>query len=158
MSSTFTSAVTIANVGVEAIDSVMGIMSEAFDPEFGEAWNRAQCLGILGLPNVWLMLATYKNKSSGFALARRILDETELLLIGVKPEYRGHGIGKQLLEFTINEARQHGSSFIHLEVREGNAALLMYKKAGFGIVGRRLSYYRGLSQQSFDALTLKRQL
>ena len=34
------------------IDVLMEVMTRAFDPLFGEAWNAGQCLGILSLPDV----------------------------------------------------------------------------------------------------------
>ena len=43
---------------------------------------------------------------------------------------------------------------LHLEVRDGNPAVRLYKRAGFSQVGRRRNYYSGRDGQLFDALTL----
>lgn len=148
------SSITIAEADAGAVDAVMAVMEKAFDPHFGEAWRREQCLSILGLPGVWLTTASQDGKIAGFALSRIIIDEAELLLIAVMPEKRGSGIGAQLLEDMRNRAAQRGASRLHLEVREGNPALGLYQRVGFTPVGRRPGYYRGHFGQSFDALTL----
>lgn len=136
------------------IGEMMTTMPEAFDASFGEAWNRSQCLGILDLPGVWVTLARVNDQPAGFALSRIILDEAELLLLGVRPALRRRGIGRALLERTITVARSFGAARIHLEVRDGNQALRLYNARGFSEVGRRSAYYRGADGKLFDALTL----
>ena len=53
------------------------------------------------------------------------------------------GIGRALLQHFIDEAREAGTSRVHLEVRDGNPAVAMYRRAGFKSVGRRRKYYHG---------------
>jgi ribosomal-protein-alanine N-acetyltransferase len=148
----------ITEAGVEAIDPIMSIMEEAFDPGFGEAWTKAQCLGIFGLPSVWLTLAVCGDRPAGFTLARIIADEAELLLIAVAPQMHRRGIGMMLLENVLRKASSCGATRVHLEVRDGNEALNLYQRSGFSQVGRRPAYYRGKFGQSFDALTLSRSI
>ncbi|TVV74240.1 GNAT family N-acetyltransferase [Sphingomonas solaris] len=136
------------------IDPVMTVMADAFDPAFGEAWNAAQCLGILNLPGVWMLLARHGGQPAGFALARIVLDEAELLLIGVRPAFRRHGIGSALLDRVKQEAQARGGARLHLEVRDGNPALHLYHQRGFARTGCRPGYYRGADGRSFDALSL----
>ena len=117
----------ISRAGTADMDAVMAIMAEAFDPAFGEAWTRGQCLGMLGLPNVWLLLAMLdgETRASGFALARRTLDEAELLLIAVRTSARGQGLGRTLIEATAEEARRQGAKRLMLEVRATNPPRLL---------------------------------
>lgn len=133
------------------IAEVERVMGEAFEPRFGEAWTRSQCLGILGMPGVWLTLARVDGQVAGFALARAILDEAELLLIATSPRYRRRGIGAALLRSVTAEARGRGVTRIHLEVRAGNGAIALYETYGFQKTGERRDYYRGRTGQSFDA-------
>lgn len=147
-------SLSIIDADASAIDFVMAVMDCAFDSNFGEAWRREQCLGILGLPSVWLSLCMDNEKAAGFTLTRIIADEAELLLIAVVPEMRGRGVGRLLLENTINRAAREGATRLHLEMRDGNPALSLYRRVGFTPVGRRHDYYRGKFGQSFDALTL----
>jgi [ribosomal protein S18]-alanine N-acetyltransferase len=138
------------------IGELMQVMENAFDPLFGEAWNAGQCLGILSLPDVWLSFAEEGERTVGFALSRLLMDEAELLLLAVEPHARGHGIGRALIERTAVIAIAKGAHRLLLEVRDGNPALALYQAAGFGEIGRRRDYYRGLDGTTRDALTLAR--
>ena len=56
--------------------------------------------------------------------------------IGLLPEFRGQGIGRQLMRITIETAWQRGISRIELTVREHNAnAIALYKSLGFEVEG-----------------------
>jgi ribosomal protein S18 acetylase RimI-like enzyme len=56
--------------------------------------------------------------------------------IGLLPKFRGRGIGRQLMQTTIDAAWQYGMTRIELTVREHNAnAIALYKKLGFQIEG-----------------------
>ena len=141
------------------LDDVVAIMDEAFDDRFGEAWTRSQCAGILPMPGVSLVVARAGGgEAAGFALYRIISCDAELLLLAVAPKYRRRGIGSALLDQFVEQARDHGAAKVHLEVRDGNPAVLMYRAAGFSAVGRRRKYYRGRTGGEFDALTLSRAL
>jgi [ribosomal protein S18]-alanine N-acetyltransferase len=63
-----------------------------------------------------------------------------------------------LLEDFLVRARNHGVSRVHLEVREGNSAIGLYRDAGFSPVGRRRNYYHATDGRRFDAVTLACQL
>jgi ribosomal-protein-alanine N-acetyltransferase len=137
------------------LDAVVAIMDAAFDDRFGESWTRSQCAGILPMPGVTMTLArNQQDKAVGFSLQRIIAGEGELLLLAVDPNFRRRGIGWSLLQKFIEEARDSGSGRVHLEVRDGNPAVLMYRSAGFKAVGRRRKYYHGRTGGQFDALTL----
>lgn len=145
--------------GSPDLDAVTEVMKDAFDERFGEAWTRSQCAGILPMPGVELVLARDgRGPLAGFALFRTISDEAELLLLAVAPDHRRQGIGRRLLDHFLDCARDCGASRVHLEVREGNPAVIMYREAGFNFVGRRRKYYRGRFGGEFDALTLNRDL
>ena len=149
----------IESGGSRDLDSVIEIMNAAFDERFGEAWTRSQCAGILPMPGVRLAVARFGDgRAAGFALYRTISDEAELLLLAVSPEFRRRGIGRMLLDQFLDQARDSGAGRVHLEVREGNPAVIMYRLAGFGVAGRRHKYYHGRFGGEFDALTLSRDI
>jgi ribosomal-protein-alanine N-acetyltransferase len=135
------------------LGAVMRVMDAAFDPAFGEAWTRSQCAGILSLPGVRLLLSA---DGAGFALARTIYDEAELLLLAVAPDRRRAGLGWALLDAVADDARTAGANRLHLEMRAGNPAAALYAHAGFVEVGRRRNYYRGRDGALLDAITLAR--
>lgn len=138
----------------EDLDAVMEIMETAFGTRFGEAWTRSQCAGILPMAGVSLTLARDdEGAATGFSLIRSVADESELLLIAVSPDRRRQGVGRGLLNHFLDQARSEGITRAHLEVRNGNPAIHMYRHAGFEPIGRRRNYYRGDDGQQFDALT-----
>jgi ribosomal-protein-alanine N-acetyltransferase len=148
--------VTLRESDERDIDLLMQVMDNAFDPLFGEAWNAGQCLGILSLPDVWLTFAEEGERAVGFALSRLLMDEAELLLLAVEPHARRAGVGRTLIERTVEIAVGKGAHRLLLEVRDGNNARDLYRHAGFDEIGRRQDYYRGLDGTTRDALTLAR--
>ncbi|MBB6691634.1 GNAT family N-acetyltransferase [Cohnella xylanilytica] len=57
--------------------------------------------------------------------------------LAVHPELQGRGVGKRLLAFAENEAREIGGTSIRLDVFSGNpGALSLYGKNGYREVGR----------------------
>ena len=149
-------AVVLGPGGIADLDAVMTVMDDSFDPRFGEAWTASQCAGLLPMPGVWLILAREGGATIGFALGRAVAGEAELLLLAVRRNAQGRGIGKMLLDRFSEEATERGATRLHLEVREGNHALNLYERADFTLVGRRRNYYSGHAGQTYDALTLAR--
>jgi ribosomal-protein-alanine N-acetyltransferase len=142
------------------LDSVMAVMDSAFGERFGEAWTRSQLSGILPMDGVSLMLAWDRDSAEaiGFSLYRTVADESELLLIAVRPEDHRCGVGRKLLDHFFCSAQADGVDRVHLEVRDGNPAVAMYRSTGFAPVGRRRNYYHAADGRRFDAITLARQL
>jgi len=59
------------------------------------------------------------------------------------PAARGRGLGRMLLDFALAQARGLGIGTLHLEVERGNdAAVQLYRTAGFSDTGRRLMRLR----------------
>lgn len=137
---------------------VDGIMRRAFDPRYGEAWTRAQCLGIMAMPGVWLTLANIDGTTVGFAITRATSDEAELLLLATDPRVRRNGVGGALLRSVLNEVRYRAIKQLFLEVRADNEAIGLYRSLGFTKVGERRGYYRGQNGQLFDAYTFRCQI
>jgi ribosomal-protein-alanine N-acetyltransferase len=146
----------------------MEVMDCAFDPAFGEAWNRRQISDALAMPSTRaILLDAGANKvhdphsdapSAGFVLTRAAADEEELLLIAVRPEHRRRGLGEALITHLLDEARRRGTRRVFLEMRCGNPALRLYRKLGFEPIGRRAGYYRLSDGSRVDAITFGREL
>jgi ribosomal-protein-alanine N-acetyltransferase len=144
----------------EDLDAVMAVMSSAFGRRYGEAWTRSQLAGILPMGGVSLVLARESRGDGilGFCLSRTVADESELLLLAVAPTHHRRGVGGRLLDDFMNRARDNGVVRVHLEVRDGNPAVTMYRNAGFSPVGKRRNYYHAPDGARFDAITLAHQL
>lgn len=67
---------------------------------------------------------------------RVIYSHCGTLGVGLLPEFRGQGIGRQLMRWTIDAAFAFGMIRIELTVRENNAnAIALYKSLGFETEG-----------------------
>jgi ribosomal protein S18 acetylase RimI-like enzyme len=77
----------------------------------------------------WLRLLTGTNRGFGY-----VDDTTPELSIAVLPEYRGRGIGTQLLVHLLES--DCGHSTISLSVSPGNPAIRLYERFGFEVVGK----------------------
>lgn len=94
----------------------------------------------------------------GYAGQWLMVDETHLITIAVRREYRRRGLGEGLLIAAIDQATELGARVMTLEVRVSNlAAQAMYEKFGFRKVGLRPRYYTDNNEDavllSSDVLT-----
>ena len=142
------------------IDRIMAVMHSAFDPAFGEAWNRRQVEDALLLGNCHYLLIANDGDvpppgepAAGFSLSRHGYEEEELLLFAVDPQYRRRGLGAALLTRFVTSAQARGAERLLLEMRQDNPAEHLYRQFGFSPVGRRAGYYRSSSGTRLDALT-----
>jgi len=142
------------------IDRIMAVMDAAFDPAFGEAWNRRQVEDALLMSHCHYLLvnatgaAPNRNEPAvGFSLSRKGYEDEELLLFAIDPAVRRRGLGGRLLENFISAARARGALRIFLEMREGNPAEQLYRRHGFFPIGQRLRYYRTPGGEKLDAIT-----
>ena len=150
-------AVRVAGLG--ETDAVMAVMLAAFDSQFGERWTLDQLRGMLIMPGILLLIhADEAGKAHGFALFSRVLDEAELLLLGVDPVNRRQGVATRLLDAGVEMLIEKGVKSLFLEVRDGNVAMNLYSTYGFNAIGRRRDYYHGGANEKFDAITLRREL
>jgi ribosomal-protein-alanine N-acetyltransferase len=143
------------------IDRIMEVMTGAFAPEYGEAWNRRQVSDSLLLAGTRYSVISAdgslappsEEPVAGFALLRGMFDEEELLLFAVLPQYRGKGLGAALLRAVIADASTRGIRRLFLEMRRNNPAGKLYAGFGFQTIGIRPGYYRLSSGERLDALS-----
>ena len=89
------------------------------------------------------------SKVIGMIVVWLILDEVHIATIAVHPQYRGLGIGRQMLLIALRECAAQGAVMSTLEVRENNhIAIDMYRKLGFEVVGRRKRYYKDTNEDA----------
>jgi putative acetyltransferase len=86
-------------------------------------------------PSGRLLLALWDQRPAG-VIALRALDEPglcEMKRLYVRPEFRGHGIGRILAERVIADAAEIGYSRIRLDTIQGKMgeAIAMYRRLGF---------------------------
>lgn len=117
--------------------------------DYGDSKERARqhVLRAWERPNQRIFIATYGGEDVGCAepVGTLRVEETpaELGIYGffVRPEYRGRGHGRQILEEAIATMRERSSKPIMLEVDTNNfTALNLYHSLGF-IIERTYEYY-----------------
>jgi ribosomal-protein-alanine N-acetyltransferase len=114
-----------------------------------DPWSAESFSTLLAQPGVVGLL----DERGGFLLLRLVLDEAEILTLGVTR--KREGIATSLLKAAIELLRRRDVAILHLEVAAPNvAALALYEKAGFTQTGRRRRYYADGS----DALTLSKEV
>lgn len=150
---------------MDDLDRMMDVMQAAFDPQWGEAWNRAQLGSSLAMPHTDYSLIAENGErppdgepAAGFTLVKIAPGEEELLLIAVKPHFRGRGLGRTLLDKLGRAAKTRGAQRIFLEMRANNPAERLYRSCGFKPVGERKNYYTKPNGEKIDAITFVRNL
>jgi ribosomal-protein-alanine N-acetyltransferase len=94
----------------------------------------------------------------GYTVAMIAAEEAHLLNLSVAAPWQRRGIGRQLLNFAMNLARDYDAKRILLEVRPSNdAALALYAAAGFSEIALRRGYYPAGDGRE-DAVVLERAL
>ncbi|MCR8725973.1 ribosomal protein S18-alanine N-acetyltransferase [Frigidibacter sp. ROC022] len=114
-------------------------------------WSAGEIVDLLASVHCFMVA-----EPQGFALARVVADEAELLTLAVAPEARRKGLGRRLLDGCLATARQRRAEVMLLEVAADNAAAIaLYHDAGFAEIARRPAYYRHPDGGSRDALVMR---
>lgn len=92
--------------------------------------------------DTWLVLLE-GDTVIGFLILRIIAFEGELLRIALRPEYRGRGLAKKLMDQLVEYSIHNSVNSLFLEVRNSNeTARNLYRFYGFIETGIRKNYYK----------------
>jgi ribosomal-protein-alanine N-acetyltransferase len=120
----------------------LGNLLEVEEEAFSSPWNRNMYLRELERLDACYLVARMGRLLVGYGGMLVILDEAHIMTLAVRDDYRRQGIATRLLLNLISEAEAKGGRFLTLEVRKSNeAAINLYKKFGFQIMGERKHYY-----------------
>ena len=112
-----------------------------------ELENRDYNISFVGLINQQVV---------SYSISYIAYDELHFSNIAVVPTYRRLKIGETMLLVTLNIGIEKQCHVVHLEVRKSNvAAVALYQKYGFQVVGVRKNYYQNENE---DALLMSRKL
>ncbi|POX31180.1 GNAT family N-acetyltransferase [Serratia marcescens] len=112
------------------------------------------------------LIVTHRHEPVAVALIARRGRHSRVAAFSVRPEMRGQGLGKTLMQRLVAAARHRGDRRLSLEVIEGNdAALALYHRAGLRIV-RTLTGHQAPAEappgtaelQAVDPLTVSHRL
>lgn len=132
----------IVEAGPAYAPALAALHAQAFPDE---PWSAESFSTLLAQPGMVALL----DERGGFLVLRLVLDEAEILTLGVTAKREGIATG--LLNAAITLLRSRDIATLHLEVAAPNAAArALYEKSGFTQAGLRRRYYADGS----DALTL----
>ncbi len=122
---------------------------------FSAPWSENSIASELENPlSLWLV-AMHDDVLLGYIGSQSVLDEADMMNVAVFPEARLQGVGQLLVTALVDALKSRGVGSLTLEVRVSNErAKAMYKKLGFGEVGRRPKYYFDPRE---DALILRKE-
>ena len=110
---------------------------------FSTPWSEASIAHYMEAGNTIFVVARCGEETIGYAAVMCVLDEGNLVSIGVHNDFREMGIASELLDIVYDMAHERGVTSINLEVRTSNeAAIALYEKHGFVQNGRRKDFYR----------------
>ena len=147
-------ATAIEPIAPSDIEYVAAIHEACFD----DAWSDDMIRRVLGTAGAFGLVARATGDLSvvAFALARIVVDECELLSLGVAPDRQRQGFGAALLDAAMERAATFRVRHFFLEVGEFNApARRLYESRGLKVVGRRTGYYALEGGGAMDALTMR---
>ena len=132
------------------VDRVYEIENQAFF----EPWSKKNLMKELEA-NTFLSHFVYEQDGEilAFYIASHILDEVEIFTIAVDKNYQNLGIGSKLLDHLISRAKDDDIKEIWLEVSTKNeAAISLYKKFDFKVMGLRKNYYQKLGEDAYNMM------
>ena len=147
------SPASIQPMAAQDIECVAAIHGACFE----DSWSGDMIRRVLGTAGAFGLVARPGGAApiAAFALGRIVVDECELLSLGVAPLQRRQGLGAALLDAALARSAAMRVRRFFLEVGEFNsAARRLYESRGLRIVGRREDYYT-LAGGAMDALTMR---
>ena len=110
---------------------------------FAVPWSREAFWQEAASERAFYLLVLEDERIIGYAGTWIILDEAQITNVAIAPEFRGQGIGSQLMKELICQVKARGATAMTLEVRPSNApAIALYTSFGFRDTGRRPGYYQ----------------
>ena len=157
------------NVAPEALYELIGTIyrsSDAFVSNFDENYPTIAELGdhivtLARKPGSVLLVDSIGKKKLGFLHIEprgpHKLRHTAELTMGVSPEARGLGIGRELLDAALEKLRADGIiEILYLTVRADNiAAIRLYERCGFEKLAR-LERDTQIGDKYYDAVLMRR--
>ena len=142
----------IGQMDASQVEQVAALERETFSLPWDEPAVRAELSNPLSL---WLT-ASEGELVVGYVGSQTCFDDTDILNVTVRPDFRRRGIAEALLLALEAQLFERGSRQITLEVRASNTpALALYEKLGYQPVGLRKNYYEKPRE---DARILQKQL
>lgn len=120
-------------------DDIYDLEKEIFGQSY-EQWKREDILEAIKSDKYKVYIIKNNSNIIGYIIFTYSSFESYIAKFGISKEYRQQGYGKDLVEYAVSVI---DSNEIFLEVRSNNiAAINLYKKVGFDVVGMRKGMYK----------------
>ena len=122
---------------------------------FQDPWSEASVALELENELAHWLVCLVDDRVVGYVGSQTVMGETDMMNIGVHPDYRRHHVAAALLQKLLEDLRALGSHSLTLEVRSSNRpAAGLYDSFGFSQVGLRKNYYQNPKE---DARILRKE-
>lgn len=109
---------------------------------FSSPWTEKGLLQELSNEGAVFFTARKDGRVIGYMGMHCVLDECYIANIAVSTRQRRQGVGRLLLRYAEERAKERGCSFISLEVRVSNeGAIGLYLSEGYEKMGERRNFY-----------------
>jgi ribosomal-protein-alanine N-acetyltransferase len=129
---------------------------------FKRPWNRNLFLEELACDNAFSYSVRCNQTDQSpviiaYVFWRIVLTELHIIRIAVAQDFRSRGLATWLLQQCFKLAKQKKDfDSVYIEVRPSNkAAIALYRKLGFQVIGTRPNYY---PESNEEALVMKKQI
>ncbi len=140
----------IREMQIDDLEEAVSIEEELFS----QPWTAEGFFSFWLWADALFFVAEEAGEVVGYCGVLMVLDQGDVINVGVRKKWQRRGIGKSLMEVLIRETADKGVTTLYLEVRASNqAAIGLYKELGFGEMGIRKGYYQDPME---DAVTMCR--
>lgn len=129
----------IVKAGISNVDEIIYLYNACFD----ETYSRVFFENLLDDPLSFWYILLVDSKPCGFVCGSFIVDETNIITVGVKNEYRRKGFARLLFYkvFEVSVAALMKSVLLEVSVNN-EPAISLYRGLGFKKIGSRKGYYK----------------
>lgn len=129
---------TIRKMTADDIPAILAVETDVFTT----TWSEQAFIDEYNNPLTTYLLLCNSENVIGYAGFWLVVDEAQITNVAIKHDWQGLGLGRELMQALIKEARKLKALSISLEVRASNlVAQNLYISLGFQEVGIRPGYY-----------------
>lgn len=145
----------------DRLADIVPMHAAAFPPPLGPVWGEDMLRPLLENPASVTFIARVglAGANTGFIIGQVAADVSEIVSVGVVPDWQRRGIGAHLIGAFGRAAFRAGATRLFLEVASDNiAAAKLYASIGCAEVGRRKGYYQRDGAAAVDAIVMSKVL
>ncbi len=132
--------ITLQKADLKDLEAIVDLSRLIFNDDYEDAKSMVTKSLESGVRTLYI--AILDNRLIGMGAVSIENNEASIFGLGISPQYRGKGFGKELLDFILKELKNKGIQDVSIEVDSSNKnAFNLYVKCGF-VVETSYDYYR----------------